>query len=51
MLEKVVLKIKQREEIAKEFIEYMEQGATKPPAFKLKDIEKRKILQQSVVTG
>ncbi|CAH1116326.1 unnamed protein product [Phaedon cochleariae] len=48
MFEKAVLEIKEREEMAKEMIDFIE-GKYDVPPFKSKDMEKKKILQQTVI--
>ncbi|KAJ8923449.1 hypothetical protein NQ315_002008 [Exocentrus adspersus] len=49
MFERAALDIKKREKIAGEFVEYLEKGRSQPPPFKQKEIQEKKILQQTVV--
>lgn len=49
MFERAALQIKDREQMAKDLLEYLEKGAIEPPPFKQADMERKKKLQQKVV--
>lgn len=49
MLEKATLKIKEREDMAKEYLNLLKEGDTSMPSFKAKEVERNKLLEQNVV--
>nr|CAI5820795.1 unnamed protein product [Callosobruchus analis] len=51
LLEKAALQIKDREQIAKDFIDYVEIGRDDPPPFKAREIARNKLLKQTVIRG
>nr|CAH7738912.1 unnamed protein product [Callosobruchus chinensis] len=51
LLEKAALQIKDREQIAKNFIDFVEIGRDDPPPFKAREIARSKMLKQTVIRG
>lgn len=50
MLEKASLKILEREGMANEYLIQLKKGDSSTPSFKAKEIERNKLLQQSVLS-
>lgn len=51
MLESATLKIKERQDMADEYLKHLKEGNSEEPLFKVKEKQKEKLLQQTVLTS